>query len=230
MINLRIHCFQHVDFEGLGCIEDWIKTNRHQLTYTKFFKAHQLPSIEDIDWLIVMGGPMGIYDYETYPYLKTEKTFIKKAIVAGKTVIGICLGAQLIADTLGATISANPEKEIGWFDIQKTTNNTDILKNTENKFNVFHWHGDTFSIPPNAERLFTSEGCKNQGFLYQNKVLGLQFHLEVTEESIKEMVKNGIDEIQKSPFVQSAAEILKTKKSVKSNNQIMFHFLTNLNQ
>lgn len=232
MKTLRIHCLQHVDFEGLGCIESWINANNHQLTFTKFYESDIVPSLETIDWLIVMGGPMGIYDDEQYPYLKKEKEFIKKAIEAEKTVLGICLGAQLIAHTLGATISKNPKKEIGWFDVQKSNSQTTILNNLDEQFSVFHWHGDTFSTPENAVNLYSSAACKNQAFLYKQNVLALQFHLEVTKETVKEMVKKDNQELQEATYIQSANTILNTKQFIAKNNETMFNileYLKNLN-
>ena len=100
-MTLKIHCFQHVPFEDLGCINQWIEQNGHQLTYTKFYTEYSIPEPEEYDWLIIMGGPMGIYDQEDYPWLMDEKRAIKKTIEQNKTVIGICLGSQLIADVLG---------------------------------------------------------------------------------------------------------------------------------
>ena len=229
MKPLNIHYFQHVSFEGLGCIEDWALNNNHQLTSTKFHESVDFPKLNNIDWLIIMGGPMGIYDHEKYPYLKKEKTYIKKAITAGKTVIGICLGAQLIADVLAATISPNIEKEIGWFDIQKSSPSYKILNSIEDNFPVFHWHGDTFKTPKNAEMLFKSEACKNQGYLFRDRVLGLQFHLEVTETSIRKMVENGKHDLHKGRYIQSAEGILANKQFIETNNQIMFNILDWLN-
>jgi len=175
-----------------------------------------------------MGGPMGIYDYEKYPYLKEEKVFIKKAIGAEKIVIGICLGAQLIGNLLGAKISVNPKKEIGWFDIRKTQLSNSLLVDLKDEFTAFHWHGDTFDIPTGAERLAESEACKNQAYLYKERVLGLQFHLEVTEETLTEMVKNGSHELQEDKYVQSAENITPNKEYIKTNNLIMFSLLNAL--
>src|SRR4030042_2732255 len=106
---LRIHCFQHVDYEDMGCIKEWCHTNGHQITCTKFYKGDSLPDTKDFDWLIIMGGPMGVYEDEKYSWLSGEKTAIKEAIEQNKTVIGICLGSQLIADVLGARVYKNRE-------------------------------------------------------------------------------------------------------------------------
>jgi GMP synthase-like glutamine amidotransferase len=189
----------------------------------------RLSELDKIHWLIIIGGPMGIYDYEKNPYLKEEKVFIKKAIDAKKTVLGICLGAQLIGDVLGAKISTNLEKEIGWFDIQETQLSNSLLVDLENRCTVFHWHGETLDIQTtDAERLAESEACKNQAYLYKEPVLGLQFHLEVTEQTLNEMVKNGNHELEEDKYVQSAEDILSNKQFIKTNNHIMFSLLDKL--
>ncbi len=223
--KLNIHCLQHVSFEGLGAMEEWISKNNHNLTYTRFYNNETLPDLSDIDVLIVMGGPMSVHDEADFHWLKKEKEFIKKAIDLQKKVIGICLGAQLISNVLGGEISNNKDKEIGWFPIQATDTKLPILKNVPEVLNVFHWHGETFTIPENAVRLFQSEGCENQGFLLNNQVLGLQFHFEVTEETMRNMVLEGKDELIENKYIQSAETILNQTEFIKQNNQIMAQFL-----
>ena len=232
MKKLSIHICLHVPFEGLGCIEKWINQNNHTLSYTKFYENSNLPNSEEIDWLIVMGGPMSVGDLNEYPWLTEEKRFILQAIASGKTVIGICLGSQLIADVLGSRVYPNKQKEIGWFDIFSTveSSETSILNGFESKFPVFHWHGDTFDLPTRAIRLFESETCLNQAFLYKENVLGLQFHFEVTQESMKQMVIHGANELIESETVQSAEKILLQTEFIESNNQKMFRILDYLQE
>jgi len=227
---LRIHCFQHVDYEDLGCIYDWCKAKGYTISYTKFFESVRLPQPDDYDWLIVMGGPMGVYETEKYDWLTDEKKAIQAAILKNKTVIGICLGAQLIADALGAKVYKNPEKEIGWFDISFTGQALKYLspETTDANLNVFHWHGDTFELPENAIPLAYSEACKNQAFIYKNKVIGLQFHFEVTEQSIRAMVENGKHELTGGNYIQTEKEILAQKATIESNNRKMFQILDHL--
>ena len=232
MKNLRIHTFMHVPFEGLGCINQWITDNSHTVTYTKFYENNILPEITDIDWLIVMGGPMGVYDDSQYTWLADEKAFIKKAIESGKVVLGICLGSQLIAEVLGAKVFPNTQKEIGWFNLSQTQEgrNHPLLKGLEKEFTVFHWHGDTFDLPTGSVRLFQSEITVNQGFLYSEKVLGLQFHFEVTADSLKDMVSNGLNELVENQFIHSASEILAQSLYIDSNNMNMFKILNYLSE
>ncbi len=227
---MRIHCFQHVDFEGLGCIEKWIGNNHHQLSSTRFYETQELPNVNELDMLIVMGGPMGVYDEVQYPWLAAEKQMIGQMIEANKKVLGICLGAQLIADVLGARVYANPYKEIGWYDIETSPNGLQSpLSNwIEPKFTVFHWHGDTFDLPEKSTLLFSSEACRNQGFLWDNRVLGLQFHLEITAENLAGMVKNCQQELIVGPYIQNVETILKGTEIIEKNNQLMFLVLDRL--
>ncbi len=232
MKKLSIHTFMHVPFEGLGCIEAWIMKNEHKLTFTRFYEEFTLPDSDEIDWLIVMGGPMGVYDIETYPWLKEEKEFIQKFIQKGKTVLGICLGSQLIASALGAKVYPNKQKEIGWYNLKLTEQGKDhpIFSAFENEFPVFHWHGDTFDLPAESIHLVSSDLCTNQAFLLKNNVLGLQFHFEVTSKSLNEMVENGMNELIEGDTIQSAEQILKQTGFIETNNLKMFRILDYLAQ
>ena len=115
---MRAHYFQHVPYEGLGCITGWLESRAARVTGTRFFESPRLPDPAQVDFLIIMGGPMSVNDEATLPWLRAEKRFIAETIAAGKTVLGICLGAQLIASALGARVYRNPEPEIGWFPIE----------------------------------------------------------------------------------------------------------------
>lgn len=227
MKKLSIHTFMHVPYEGLGCMEHWIAQNNHSLSYTHFYENYHLPNQDDIDWLIIMGGSMSVNDETKYPWLVEEKEFIRKSIKKGKTVIGICLGSQLIAEVLGAKVYPNKQEEIGWFDIKQTesANKLSVLENFEEIFPVFHWHGDTFDLPDTSTHLFRSEVCENQAFLYHENVLGLQFHFEITVNTLKEMVVKGASELIENETIQSADEILNQKNYIENNNLKMFHLL-----
>lgn len=232
MKKLRIHYFQHVEHEGLGSIEDWIISSGHSLTSTKFFENADLPELSDLDWLIVMGGSMSVQDEKEYPWLIEEKKFIKKAIDAGKTVLGICLGSQLVSDALGAKVYKNQDKEIGWFDIEPTcfAKTSKLLYDMALRTTVFHWHGDTFDLPEGAVHLAYSKACKNQAYLYMGRVLALQFHLEPTKEWIREMVESGADALIAGKYVQTGEEILNNIDLVDSNKEILFNLLNRLSK
>ena len=220
---MNVHYLQHVPFEGLGSMETWFKNQGHTITVTHLYKNEELPSIEDIDWLIVMGGPMGVEDQAIYPWLTEEKAFIKQAIDQNKIVLGICLGAQLIADVLGAYIVKNSFREIGWFPIQlsKESKATELGTALPNNFDVFHWHGDTFSIPDHAIPLASSEACLNQGFILNEKIIGLQFHLETTAASALDLTIHCRNELDNSQYVQTAEEILDKPERFEKINKIM---------
>ena len=230
MPDIKIHIFMHVPYEGPGCIEDWILKNGNHISYTKFYEQFSLPDVNKIDALVIMGGPMSVYEEDKYHWLAKEKEFIREAINKEKKIIGICLGSQLIAEVLGAKVYPNKQKEIGWFDINQTAtaqNNT-ILNDTSQQLTVFHWHGDTYDLPPDTEHLYYSNICKNQAFIYNNSVLGIQFHFEVTDKTLYEMVKNGSSELQKSETVQTADEIINNKIHIDTNNNELFRILNNL--
>jgi len=232
MRKFKIHYFQHVPFEGLGSIEEWITLSGHSLTSTRFFESTVLPEISDIDWLIVMGGPMSVNNEKQYPWLAAEKKFIRQAIDEGKTVLGICLGSQLVSAALGAKVYQNKEKEIGWFDIELTcfAKSDKLFFDIENRIKVFHWHGDTFDLPEKAVHLAFSKGCKNQAYSYKDKVLALQFHLEPTISSLQEMIDFGRDELKTGKYVQTEQELKKYDLLIESSREILFTILNRLAQ
>ncbi len=225
---MNIHWIQHVPFETLGNIEEWATVNNHTLSCTKQFENDALPALEDLDMLIIMGGPMGVYDTDLYPWLATELSFIKDVIESNKPVLGICLGSQFIAAALGAKVYPGPIKEIGWFPLE--IKNQKILPFKTSNPIVFHWHGDTFDLPRGAELLASTPEVPHQAYHF-NKTIGLQFHIEQTESTLLEMIENCGSELKEnSPKMQSADEILKTKTYLETNKRIMFQILDNLSQ
>jgi GMP synthase-like glutamine amidotransferase len=229
-MSLKIHCFQQAPFEGMGCIKEWCEKNGHTISYTRFYDTPEIPSINDYDWLIVMGGPMGVNDEDKLPWLTGEKNAIREAISQNKTVVGICLGSQLIASALGADVRNNHETEIGWFDVTLTETGKaePLMDDFPHTFKVFQWHGDTFDIPEGAKHLASSGVCKNQAFLYKNNVLGLQFHFEVTNDSLAQMLDGADDELTDAPFIQSKDDIQKNAFYIGSTNEKMFLILDRL--
>ena len=229
MKNLNIHYFQHVPFETTGCIENWAMQQGHTLTATKFYEtSFSLPDRKGIDVLIVMGGPMSVYDDHLFEWLTLEKEYIKAALQDGKKILGICLGAQLIAACAGAAVQATLNKEIGWYKINPAKQLEsipwlyEILKDDPV---VFHWHGDRFQIPDGAANLAFSEANDNQLFMLNDNALGIQFHLEITESSLSEMIENGAEELNPGTYVQSAQEITGRRAFVKDNNQRIYRLL-----
>ncbi|OEU50670.1 MAG: amidotransferase, partial [Desulfobulbaceae bacterium S5133MH15] len=198
---MRAHYLQHVPFEGLGSIESWLQNANYGITNTKFYESSVLPDVNEIDLLVVMGGPMSVNDKDEFPWLALEKKFIRDVIEKGKSVLGVCLGAQLITSAMGAQIYPNKVKEIGWFPVQAVASTDNSVFSFPAKAEVFHWHGETFSLPSGATLIATSEGCENQAFQIGRSVIGLQFHLETTPELAREIVSNCRDEIIPSQYV-----------------------------
>ena len=223
---MRAHYLQHVPFEGLGSIESWLGNNGFSITSTRFFDTPVLPHIEDIDLLIVMGGPMSVNDEKEYPWLVTEKAFIRDTIESGKPVLGICLGAQLIAAAMGAEVYPNPEKEIGWFPIERVSADNGETFVFPDETVVFHWHGETFSLPEGAVQLARSTACENQAFQLGNNVIGLQFHLETTPDSAQAIVQSCRAELIDKRCIQSEREILSVPNTYyRSINALMTDIL-----
>ena len=166
---------------------------------------------------------MGVYDEISYPWLGKEKSLIHKSIESGKVVLGICLGAQLIADVLGAAVFKNNYREIGWFPIERKIDpdKSKIADAFPKKADVFHWHGDCFDLPKGAQRLASSEACQNQGFIVEDRVLGLQFHLETTPAAAALLIENCRDELDNSKFVQDEDQIMAEENKFLRINQIM---------
>jgi GMP synthase (glutamine-hydrolysing) len=224
---MRVHYLQHVPFEGLGSISTWMAEQNHSLSSTRLYANDPLPTVSDFDWLIVLGGSMNIYEEEQYPWLIAEKQLIKQAIEEDKIVLGICLGAQLIADALGSKVYAGQHKEIGWFPIKITeaVQQSDALEFLPAQLTVFHWHGDTFELPEKATRLAYSEGCLNQAFLYGEKVLGLQFHLEMNRQGVQQLIENCASELIPGKYIQTSEEMLSENKNFAKIHEVMYQFL-----
>lgn len=227
---MKIHYFQHVEFESLGSIEYWAASRNRKLSATRFYENDAIPDIKSYDALVIMGGPMSVHDEKIYPWLTEEKEHIAQAIKAGKPVLGICLGAQLIADVLGAKVTNAPLKEIGWFPIawSDSAMGHKIISGLNPAMNVFHWHGEQFEIPKEAIHLASSKACANQAFLYNDKVLGLQFHLEMNESAIDKIIANcGREIATPSPTIQSVETIKEKIGNTAACELALFKILDN---
>lgn len=222
---MKIHILQHVPFEGPGHILKWASQHNISLSYTLFFeKQHQLPEIDQFDAVVVMGGPMSVEDENRYPWLLPEKIFIRKCILAGKKILGICLGAQLASSCLGASVYPAAHKEIGWHQVQVNAQFSAqnwLSKLFEEGPVVFHWHGDKFDLPEGAQDLLASAANNHQAYLYQDKILALQFHLEATEKTIADLLFHCKGDLIPSAYVQSADEIKAQLANVPPINKLM---------
>jgi GMP synthase (glutamine-hydrolysing) len=209
---MHIHCFQHVPFETPGNIRAWAKRHGHTLSYSHFY--HPLPSFDglgDAGLLLVLGGAMNADEEDRFPWLAREKEHIRRFAEAGKKVLGICLGSQLIASALGGRVYAAPEREIGFFPVYFTAEAArhPLFAPFAAPAPFFHWHGDTFDLPPGAERLAWSEGCANQAFRIGNHVVGIQFHPEADAETLSDMLRHDGHELAEAGrFIQSPETIL----------------------
>lgn len=231
MKQLRIHYIQHIPFEDLASIAEWVQVRGHQLSHTRMFTEDPFPPIETIDWLIIMGGFMSTGDEAEYPWLVQEKQFIGEAIAQGKVVLGICLGAQLIAEVLGARVYRNTHKEIGWFPIAFTdaARQSPLFDFFPRHIEVFHWHGDTFELPSGATHMAWSEGCQNQAFVLGDRVVGLQFHIEMTRESVHALIAHSANELREdSPYIQQAEQMTGRTYTFLQTNEAMYELLNRL--
>lgn len=233
MKQLRIRCLQHVSFEEPAYVLDWAAARNHQVDTTRLYEKQSLPTLDELDVLVVMGGPMGVNDEGKFPWLIAEKDFIRLCITSGKPVLGICLGAQLMASAMGAPVVSNCRQEIGWFNLEltETARKMPLMDGFSVEKPVFHWHGDTFGIPAGAKHLLKSEACVNQAFLLGNRALGLQFHLEMTPASLQGMIRHcGEELLSDDPYIQSAETILSKTDLLETNNKQLAVLLDKLTE
>lgn len=223
---MRIHCLQHVPFEGPGAILDWAANRGAGLTATALFAGEPLPDVEDFDWLVVLGGPMSVNDTGRYPFLDREMALVRAAVAAGRGVVGLCLGGQLIARALGGIVTRAPEREIGWWPVR--TSEASGLWSLPDTFEAFHWHGETFTPPAGARHIASSDGCPNQGFAMGERVVGLQFHLETTPAAARALVDNCPEDLAPARWVQCAADMIDAPERFAQANGLMGALLDRL--
>lgn len=203
----RIHCIEHVPFETPGRIADWVVERGHSFASTRVYDGEPFPALDSFDSLVVMGGPMSVHDDARFAWLADEKRLIEESLRAEKRVLGICLGAQLIANVLGARVYRNRFKEIGWFPVQVAQPGR-AQWNLPTELVAFHWHGDTFDLPKGTVHFAKSAGCEHQMFGIGRKTLGVQFHLEVTRAGVEDMLRHGAADLGEGPYVQTPAEMV----------------------
>lgn len=198
---MNVLIIKNIDTEGPGTIEDFLRAGNFSYSIVDLSKGDAVPDVGSFTHLVVMGGPMAVYEMHRYPYLINEALFITEAIKANKHVLGVCLGAQMLAYALGARVYPGHRKEIGWYDAALTADGkSDPLVSAlevpgKDAARVFQWHGDAFDLPPEAVRLASSDLYPNQAFRYADRVYALQFHIEVTPSIVSEWLKHekGID-------------------------------------
>lgn len=224
---MQVVILQHVPFEDAGALLPWLHAHRHQVDTRHLYRDEPLPEATALDWLIVMGGPMSVHDEAAYPWLAAEKQLLRQCIDGGRRVLGICLGAQLIAEVCGATISANPVPEIGWFPLLAVGDHP-LATLFADQPSVLHWHGETFSLPPGAHPLCHSSGCAQQGFVLDERVIGLQFHCEMTAAGVARLCAADDSHRQPGQWVQSAAQMLSEQRFYPQADAVMVALLAHL--
>ncbi|WP_079707952.1 type 1 glutamine amidotransferase [Paraliobacillus ryukyuensis] len=219
---MKIDVLQHVPFEGLAAINQWGDERNVDFHIHRIYQNDPLPVADKVDFLLLLGGPMSAND--PIAWLKQERQLIQELIEMGKPILGICLGAQQIAKTLGANIYQGQYKEVGWHHIQSTTPIFDFFPK---EMVVFHWHGEQFELPKGADRLFESEACRNQGFVYHENVVGLQFHFESTNESVEAILQHDGDYMDNTTYVQQV-DFIRHYEIPAENKLVLFQLLDHL--
>lgn len=228
---MKLHIIMHESFEAPAAIEIWAQQRQYDLSYTRLYQGDKFPQKSNFDFLIVMGGPQSpVTTTKECPHFdaKKEIQFIKQAITQNKILLGVCLGAQLIGEALGAKFDHSPNREIGVFDLELTAagKRDPIFATFPTKFPVGHWHGDMPGLTADAEILATSEACPRQIVKYSSRVYGFQCHFEFTPEAIEGMIQNcahELEEYKKLPYIQNAQQLRKNDYS--SMNELLFKFL-----
>ncbi len=222
---MKIHCIRHEPYEGLAFIEEWINKKQYKLSYTYTYRNQSFPEEIDFDLLIIMGGTASVYNLSDCKWLSEEKNFLTRNIEKGTKILGICLGAQLIADVLGAKVYPAEQKEIGWFSVKFNPDVLTRLSFLPQEIITFHWHGDTFDIPSGTTNLASSDCTPNQGFIMGKQVVALQFHLEMNREGIDNILSGVSDMLKPEKFVQTESGIRNNISFIKQNNLLMEQFL-----
>lgn len=233
MKPLRVHYFQHIAGEGFGSCHDYLKSMGAHISATEFFalpvelplEIEALPAVEDVDLLMVMGGAMSVNDEANYPWLKIEKRWIRRYLASGKPAIGLCLGGQLIANALGASVRRNQEPEMGWRTVIRADYPRHKYFDIPDEISVMHWHKETFEIPKGAIRLAGNEICTNQLYQIGNNVLGFQFHPEITPRVLEMYIEHEEEEQEfQGPYVQSLESLKRHKQELfKPGNDLLIN-------
>lgn len=215
---MSVLIIKHIEIEGPGLIEDCLKEERIPYQILSLEPGIHLPELDDLRAIVILGGSMNVYEENRYPFLREEDLFIKEAIQRGKAALGICLGAQLIAKALGAKVTKAPATEVGWYDISLTriASHDPLFSRFPKTFPVFQWHEDTFDLPSAGELIATSNPVLHQAFRYGENAYGLQFHLEVTEEMIREWMKTYEEEFNGSqaPLLPKLKILSETERKI----------------
>lgn len=230
---MRVQVIQHVPFEGPGLIGDWATECGHSIAISQAI-AEEYPPVDEVDFLVVMGGPMDADDEDASPWLVPEKRFIAEAISAGRLVLGVCLGAQIVAEVLGGRIVRADEREIGWYPVALTSDGgrEPLFARWPDEVVVGHWHGDTFELPLGMEPALFSVATRNQAFVFDNRVVGLQFHLEWDDEALELLLDACSEDLEEGgAHVMTAEEFAEAApRYLPECQELLFELLDSMEQ
>jgi GMP synthase-like glutamine amidotransferase len=231
---MRIQLIEHdpEDFSRTN-ISFWAAKKGHQVNQIYICKNEALPSIDSFDWLMVMGGSQNAWDEQANSWLRQEKAFIADAVAQGKLYLGICFGAQMLAEALGGKIFPNEHKEIGWHDVSLNGQGREsfLFQNVPPSFVTFHWHSDHFSLPDNCTRLACSPPTENQAFVGNERpVVGLQFHPEYTRDMIRYYAAEHSQDWVPDRYVGSGTDILARTEEIPDTYWLMETLLNNMEE
>ncbi|MBW1606350.1 type 1 glutamine amidotransferase [Lactobacillus sp. Sy-1] len=221
---MRINVLQHTPNEGPGSILDWADARGHQVFTYHPYQFGYLPTAEETDMLVILGGPMSPND--SMPWIQKERDLISELLKHNVPMFGACYGAQQITKAMGYSVGKSPVKEVGWAPVKKESN---TIPGLPNQVTALHWHEEMFEVPEGADLLFSTPGLQNQGFVMNHRIVGLQFHFEPKANNVREMVVNDFPYIEGSVLGQDAQTILNTPVPAE-NRDVMFKILDYINE
>lgn len=228
---MTLYALQHVPFEGTAAVGRWAERHAIPVEPVPVYQGAALPDPDACQRIVVLGGPMNIHEEQSHPWLAEEKAFLRRAIDGGARVLGLCLGGQLLADCLGASVVPGPHKEIGWFPVRfsEAARAHPLFQGFPEALEVMHWHGDTFSLPPGCSRVAASPACPEQGYVHESgRVVGLQFHMEWDRAAVQALVEHCPEDLEPGPFVQEPATMLRDDAPFEAANAWMERLLDRL--
>ena len=231
---MRLHLLEHdpIDFSRTN-ITMWVEEKGYHLAQTYVCKGEKLPDVNDFDWLLVMGGSQHAWEDDVHPWLPDEKRLIARAVKAEKTILGVCFGAQLLAEALGARVFRNEHREIGWYPVDLTPEGRDsfLFEGVSDPFVTFHWHSDHYSLPPRCIGLARSRATAYQAFTAQDRpIVGIQFHPEYTLDMIRFFAHEHSEDWEPDRFVAGKEAVLARIEEMNETYGLMAALLDNMDR